>query len=100
MAKFNELIQQDKPVLIDFFATWCGPCQTLQPILKDIKDTMGDSVSVIKIDVDKNQLLAQKFQIRGVPTLMIYRNGQQIWKGSGVYPKSELMELLKKAQKS
>ena len=68
MSNFSEIINQDKPVLVDFFAEWCGPCQTMSPILKEVKDVLQDGVSILKIDVDKNKAIATKFQVRGVPT--------------------------------
>ncbi|WKK60079.1 MULTISPECIES: thioredoxin [unclassified Sphingobacterium] len=95
MASFNELIQGNKVVLVDFSAAWCGPCQTLAPILKEVKDELGDDLSVIKIDVDKNQALAAKFQIQGVPTLILYKNGEQVWRQSGLQQKSELVKLIR-----
>lgn len=95
MATFDELIDSSKPVLVDFFATWCGPCQTLIPVLDDVKSELGTEVTILKIDVDKNRALADKFQVRGVPTLMLYKNGKQLWRGSGVYPKYELLRLIK-----
>lgn len=73
MATFQELIQSEKPVLVDFFATWCGPCQQLGPILKEVKDELGDNVSILKIDVDKNQQLAAQYQVRGVPTMLLFK---------------------------
>ncbi|HEX9980975.1 MAG TPA: thioredoxin [Flavobacterium sp.] len=93
-AKFNDLINSDKAVLVDFFATWCGPCQTLSPILKQVKDDLGESVSVIKIDVDKNQSLASQYNVRGVPTMMLFRNGKQLWRQSGVMPKKEIIRMI------
>ena len=98
MVGFKELINGDVPVLIDFYATWCGPCQTMMPILEKLKDEMGDRIKILKIDVDKNQALASKFQIRGVPAFMIYKNGEQVWRGSGVQPLHQLKELLEKYQ--
>ena len=95
MSNFNEIINQNKPVLIDFFAEWCGPCKMMSPILKEVKETLGTSVSIIKIDVDKNQSLASKYQVRGVPTFMIFKNGKQLWRQSGMLQKNELIEKLK-----
>ena len=95
MAKsFRELIKSDKPVLVDFFADWCGPCKMLAPILKQVKDELGDSVKIVKIDVDKNQPLAAEFQVRGVPTLILFKNGKQLWRQSGVLQKNDLVSLI------
>jgi thioredoxin 1 len=94
-AKFNELIQSETPVLVDFFAEWCGPCKMLAPILEEVKQELGDAVKIIKIDVDKNQALASKFQVRGVPTLMIYKGGEQKWRQSGVLSKNDLVSLIR-----
>jgi thioredoxin 1 len=92
--KFQDIINSDKPVLIDFFATWCGPCQTLIPILKQVKDSLGDRISIIKVDVDKNQELASQQQVRGVPTMMLYQNGKQLWRQSGVLSKEEIIQII------
>lgn len=99
MAKFSELINQDKAVLIDFFAEWCGPCKMMSPILKDVKDTLGDSITIIKIDVDKNQALASKYQVRGVPTLMLFKAGKQLWRQSGLLQKSEIIKTVEELTK-
>lgn len=93
---FNHLIQSDKPVLVDFFATWCGPCKTMSPILKDVKDTVGDSITIVKVDVDKNQAAASDYQVQGVPTLILFKNGKVLWRQSGVVPKASLLEVLNK----
>jgi thioredoxin 1 len=95
MSNFSEIINQDKPVLVDFFATWCGPCQTMAPILKQVKDELGDAVKIIKIDVDKNKALANTFQVRGVPTFILFKNGKQTWKQAGMLSKKELINILK-----
>jgi thioredoxin 1 len=91
-SSFDQLIHSDKPVLIDFYATWCGPCQMLGPVLKEVKDHLGDRVSIIKVDVDKNQELAAMQQVRGVPTMMLFQNGKQLWRQSGVLSKEEIIK--------
>lgn len=94
MASFKELIQSEKPVLIDFYADWCQPCKVLSPIVKQVKERMGDKVSVLKIDVDRNPKLAQNLSIQGVPTLMIYRKGEQKWRQSGVLSAEAIIQQL------
>lgn len=94
MANFSEIINKDKPVLVDFFATWCGPCQTLAPILKQVKEALGEEISIVKIDVDKNQALAAQYQVRGVPTMLLFRNGKQVWRQSGVVAKADLLKVI------
>lgn len=94
MRTFNQIIQSETPVLVDFFATWCGPCQMLAPILKQVKDSLGRKVSIIKIDVDKNQQIASQYQVRGVPTLILFQNGKQLWRQSGVLSKEDLIQII------
>ncbi|MBZ9651757.1 thioredoxin [Psychroflexus montanilacus] len=92
--KFNEIIQSETPVLIDFFADWCGPCKMLAPILKEVKEELGDGVKIIKIDVDKNEQLAAKYQVRGVPTMIVFKDGEQKWRQSGVLQKDEIVQVI------
>lgn len=94
MASFSEIVNSDKPVLIDFYADWCGPCKTLSPIIQEVARDMGDRVRVIKIDVDKNQQLAAKYNIRGVPTMMIFKSGDLKWRQSGVLQKEAIIAQL------
>ena len=93
-TEFSTLIESDKPVLVDFFATWCGPCQVLSPILKQVKDQLGDQIKIVKIDVDKNQALATQWQVRGVPTMVLYQNGKQLWRQSGVLSKEQILNVI------
>jgi thioredoxin 1 len=93
-SSFDNLIKSEKPVLIDFFATWCGPCKVLGPILKEVKDDLGDRISIIKIDVDKNQQIASQYQVRGVPTMILFQEGKQLWRESGVLDKNAIIKIL------
>ena len=94
MTAFQQLIQKDQPVLVDFFATWCGPCQMLAPILKQVKESLGERITIIKIDVDKNQAIAAQYQVRGVPTMLLFQNGKQLWRQSGVVSKEEVIKII------
>lgn len=91
---FTDIINGDTPVLVDFFAEWCGPCKTMSPILKDFASQMGDRVRVIKIDVDKSPSTAQTYRVQGVPTLILFKNGKILWRQSGVVQKNQLVTLI------
>lgn len=93
MGKFNDINKGETPTLVDFHATWCGPCKTLAPILDQLKSKKGQALRILKIDVDKNPAIADQLGIRGVPTLIYYKNGKQIWRKSGVIPLPELVTL-------
>jgi len=94
MAAFNEIINSDQPVLVDFFATWCGPCKTMSPILDDVAKQVQGKARVLKIDVDKNQQAATAYQVRGVPTLILFKNGKQLWRQSGVIDANQLVQII------
>lgn len=91
---FNNIINSETPVLIDFYADWCGPCKMLAPILKQVKEEMGNDLKVIKIDVDKNQSLASTYQVKGVPTMLLFKNGKQVWRQSGVLQKNDILKVV------
>ena len=94
MENFNEIINSEQLTLIDFFATWCGPCKMMHPVLEQLKAELGDSIRIIKIDVDKNNSLASNYRVQSVPTLMLFRRGEQLWRQSGALPLSSLMNLI------
>lgn len=93
-ASFSKLIQSENPVLVDFYADWCGPCKTLAPILKEVKNDLGDRLRVVKVDVDRNQSVAGRYQVRGVPTMILFKNGEVLWRQSGVLPKHSLLQAI------
>ena len=93
-SNFSDIIKSDKAVLVDFFGTWCGPCQTLMPILKEVKDELGDQIKIVKIDIDKNKELATQYQVRSVPTMILFNEGESKWRKSGVLPKNEILRVI------
>lgn len=99
MAKtFNEIINSETPVLVDFFAEWCGPCKMMAPILQQVKADLKEAVTIIKVDVDKNPAAAQAYQIQGVPTLMLFQKGEVRWRQSGVVPASAIKAAVQRYQ--
>jgi len=94
MSEFSKLIQGTTPVLVDFFATWCGPCKMMSPILEQVKNKVGDQVKIVKVDVDKNPAIAQQLKVRGVPTLVLFRQGSLLWRQSGVVSEQQLLQIL------
>ncbi|HEX2605925.1 MAG TPA: thioredoxin [Flavisolibacter sp.] len=93
-ATFNTYINSDQPLLVDFFAEWCGPCKMMPPILHEVKQSMGDAVKIIKVDIDKHRDLATQLQVQSVPTLMIFKKGELKWRQSGVLPARQLQAVL------
>ncbi|WP_299215312.1 thioredoxin [uncultured Aquimarina sp.] len=91
---FSNIIDSETPVLVDFYADWCGPCKVLAPILKEVKEELGAAVKIVKIDVDKNQPLASKYQVRGVPTMLLFKEGKQLWRQSGVLQKNDIVGVI------
>jgi thioredoxin 1 len=95
MSAFKDIVASKTPTLIDFYADWCGPCKMMPPILKEVREKLGDTVRILKIDVDKNSELSAKLQIQGVPTLAIFKEGKMLWRQSGVIPAHQLVPLIK-----
>ncbi len=94
-GRFSSIINSEKPVLVDFYADWCGPCKQMPPILKDVKTELKENVRIIKVNVDKNPAIATRYQIRSIPTVIIFKNGEPCWTGIGLRPANELKAVLR-----
>ena len=99
MGDFSELIGQDKPTLVDFFATWCGPCKMQSPIIEKVKEEVGDAANVLKIDIDKNEAVARKYNVQSIPTLILFMNGEPLWRAVGLQQADVLLGKIKEFQK-
>lgn len=93
-SSFKDIVTSEDVVLVDFFGTWCGPCQALMPILKSVKDELGDAVKIVKVDIDKNQSLATQYQVRSVPTMILFKDGVPKWRQSGVLQKKDIIDVI------
>ncbi len=98
MEKFNEMISGEQLTLVDFFATWCGPCKMMHPILEQLKEKMGDDIRILKVDVDKNEALSMQYRIQSVPTLMLFKKGEMLWRQSGAMSLNDLMQKISQLQ--
>ena len=98
MEKFNEMINGEQLTLVDFFATWCGPCKMMHPILEQLKEKMGDDIRILKVDVDKNEALSMQYRIQSVPTLMLFKKGEMLWRQSGAMSLNDLMQKISQLQ--
>lgn len=99
MNDFNEVLKTDKPVLVDFYATWCGPCKMQAPVLEQLKEKVGDRAVIIKVDVDKNQQLAAQYMVQSIPTLIIFKNGEPAWREAGFHPLEALIAKVEEFEK-
>ena len=99
MSKFQEIVRSEIPTLVDFYATWCGPCQTMMPILDQLKEKLGEKIRILKIDVDKNQEVADKFKVRGVPTFVLFQHGEILWRQSGAMDLNTITNKIQSAKK-
>ena len=99
MSEFSELIKDSKPTLVDFYATWCGPCKMQAPILEKVKEAVGETANVVKVDVDKNRELAQEYRVQSIPTLIIFQNGEPQWRGMGLHQADDLIDKINIAKK-
>ena len=98
MEKLSDIIQSSQLTLVDFYATWCGPCRMMHPVLEQLKKELGDSIRIVKVDVDKNEAVALQMRIQSVPTLMIFKEGEMKWRQSGAMPSSELKRVIAQFQ--
>lgn len=98
MESFEDIIKSDKPVLVDFFATWCGPCKMMHPVLEELHEKVGDKARIIKVDIDKNEALATTYNVRSVPTLILFKNGKPEWRTAGVTPIATLEQVIEQYQ--
>ncbi len=98
MEKFNEMINGEQLTLVDFFATWCGPCKMMHPILEQLKEKMGDDIRILKVDVDKNEALSMQYRIQSVPTLMLFKKGEMLWRQSRAMNLNDLMQKISQQQ--
>ena len=96
MSSFQDLIKGEKPILVDFYADWCAPCKAMNPILKSVKSKMGDQIKILKINIDRNQAVANKFNVRGIPTFILFQSNEIKWRKSGLLEENKLLEELKK----